>query len=371
MQLLEYTHNYWLVFASLLVAVMAGMVGLSFTQYMSTQSDAQKKVRVALAAVTLGSGIWAMHFVAMLSLQLPIQFYYDAAITLASALVAILIVGLALLILHFTDRTRTNLTISGVIIGLGILAMHYMSMEGLEPCMASYTPLGIGMAVICSCLLNIAAVSIAYGKRKRRNIVFGAMFFGSSVFSVHFIAIWGTSFVAADTIEEVGPLIGNEAIAMSIVVMSFVLCGAFLMTGVTLLKPLPAASEPLPSTEAPKEQARPQQPRTSMQVPYEQEKRTQFMSIGKIAAIQAEGHYTHIYTATDKLFCVWSITEAEKRLKSTSFIKTHRSYLINPAFVSGFERNKDNGVCRLDVAKLERVPVSRSHLHKVRAALGL
>ncbi len=344
----------------------AGLTGLSLTKGLSEHTDAQKKARVALAAIALGGGIWSMHFVAMLGLQLPVLFYYDAAITLASALVAILIVGLALLMLHFTKRTQATLVSAGVMVGLGILAMHYIGMAGLELCRAVYTPLGIALAVVCSCLLNVAAFSITYGKRTHRNIFLGTLFFGSAVFCVHFIAMWGTSFVTVEAFDEVGPLIGNEVMAIGVVLTSFVLCGAFLLTGVTYLKPLPSkkVSEPpeSPTTAS---------PHSSMQVPYEQEGRTQFVGSGKIAVIRAEGHYTHLYTATEKLFCTWSITEAEKRLKSTHFIKTHRSYLINPAFVSGFERNKDNAVCHFDITNLQRVPVSRSRLHAVRTALGV
>ena len=363
---MDYTHNPWLVFASLFVALMAGLTGLSLTKGLSERSDAQKKVLIALAAIALGGGIWSMHFVAMLGLQLPILFYYDAAITLASALVAILIVGLALLILHFTKRTRTTLAISGVMVGLGVLAMHYIGMAGLELCRAVYTPLGIALAVVCSCLLNVAAFSIAYGNRTRQNIVVGTMFFGFSVFCVHFIAMWGTSFVAVATLDEVGPLIGNEIMAIGVVLTSFVLCGAFLLTGVTFLTPLPSEKKPEPSGSPAREL-----PAAATQVPYEQEGRTQFVGIDRIAAIRAEGHYTHLYTATSKLFCAWSITEAEKRLKSTPFIKTHRSYLINPAFVNGFERHKDNGVCRFNIENLDSVPVSRSRLQAVRTALGV
>ncbi len=366
MQFLDYTHNPWLVLFSLLVALMAGLTGLSLTKGLSTHSDMQKKVRIALAAVALGGGIWSMHFVAMLGLRLPILFYYDAAVTLASAVIAILIVGLALLILHFMERTRATLSVSGVMVGLGIIAMHYTGMAGLELCQAHYTPIGIGLAVICSCLLNVVAFSVAYGNRTHRNTVFGTMFFGIAVFCVHFIAMWGTSFTAVETPDEVGPLIGNEGMAIGVVLTSFILCGAFLLAGVTFLKPLPVATDSEPTDKLVDTASV-----AKIRVPYEHEKRTQFIGTDRIAVIQADGPYTSLYTAKDKLFCNWSLTEAEKRLNSTGFIKTHRSYLVNPAFVCGFERNKDNGLCRFDIANLDRVPISRSRLKAVRDVLGV
>ncbi len=374
MQILDYTHNHWLVLASLLVALIAGFTGLSLTKGLSTRSAAHKKVLVTLASVALGGGIWSMHFVAMLGLQLPILFYYDAAITLASALVAILVVGIALLILHFRQRTRVTLVSAGVIVGLGVLAMHYIGMAGLELCRALYTPTGIAMAIVSSCVLSVATFSIAYGKRTHRNIVVGTVFFGFAVFSVHFIAVWGTSFVAIDAQSEVGPLISNETMAIGVVLSSFVLCGAFLLTGITFLTS-PDDRDISPTTTENDPESTIDTEQTSIsgikQVPYEQEGRTLFVDIADIAAIRAEGHYTQLYTATEKLFCVWSITEAEKRLIPGTFIKTHRSYLINPSFVNSFERFKDNGVCHFTVANLERVPVSRSQLPAVRRALGI
>ena len=237
MQILDYSHNSLLVVASLLVATMAGFTGFSLTKGLSERSIAHRKILIALAAVALGGGIWSMHFVAMLGLQLPILFYYDAAITLASALIAILVVGSALLILHFWKRTAGTLVLAGMIVGLGVLAMHYLGMSAMELCQALYTPTGIVLAVVSSCALNIAAFAIAYGQRTHRNIVVGTLFFGFAVFAVHFIAISGADFVAVDALSEVGPIISNEVMAIAVVLSSFVLCGAFLLTGVTFLAP--------------------------------------------------------------------------------------------------------------------------------------
>lgn len=107
------------------------------------------------------------------------------------------------------------------------------------------------------------------------------------------------------------------------------------------------------------------------QIPYEKGGRTLFIDPAKVAAIRAEGHYTHLYTEEGQVFCAWSITEAEKRLTPAPFIKTHRSYLVNPSYVTGFERMKDNGVCLFDMPGLQKVPVSRSRLKAVRETLGV
>jgi len=373
MQLLDYSHNSLLIGASLLVALMAGFTGLSLTQGLSQRTTLQKKLSIALASISLGGGIWSMHFVAMLGLQLPILFYYDAAVTLTSALVAILVVGVALLLLHFRERTPLVLVSAGTIVGLGIIAMHYIGMAGLEMCRALYTPMGITLAVLASCILNIAAFTIAYGQRSHRNILLGTVCFGVAVVAVHFIAIAGTDFVAIADPSNVGPWIGKEIMAMGVVLSSFVLCGAFLLTGVTFLVPSQQAGTDAQS-ETPLPQASPQLEALDTrgrQIPYELKGQTLFADLDTVAAIRAEGHYTHIYTRRGAFFCAWSITEAEKRLSPRPFLKTHRSYLINPGHVASFERLKDNGVCYFDVPGLTKVPVSRSRLKQVREALGV
>lgn len=364
MQFLDFSHNPALVFGSLLVALMSGFTGLSLTKGLSGRSVAQRKILIVLAAIALGGGIWSMHFVAMLGLQLPILFYYDAFITLSSALIAILVTGIALLVLHFRARTPATLVLAGSTVGLGVVAMHYLGMSAMQLCRAIYSPVGIVVAVLASTGLNIAAFAIAYGKRTQRNILLGTLFFGFSVFAVHFVAMTGTNFVAVSVSNEVGPLISNETMAIGVVLSSFVLCGAFLLSGVTFLGP------PQPKPEA-IEEAEVATPLANLRIPYEQDGRTHFVDPHTVAAIQAEGHYTNLFTPTGKLFCVWSITEAEKRLGSGIFLKTHRSYLLNPSFVTGFERLKDSGVCHVEVPALAKVPVSRSRLTIVRETLGI
>jgi DNA-binding LytR/AlgR family response regulator len=55
-----------------------------------------------------------------------------------------------------------------------------------------------------------------------------------------------------------------------------------------------------------------------------------------------------------------------------NFVRTHRSYMVNVNFVSGFVRNKDNGRCMIEnISELAEVPISRSRIEDVKLALGL
>ncbi len=365
MDFVDVSHHPGLVVASFVVALVAGFTGLTLTKDLSSKSYGQRKFAIALASVALGGGIWSMHFVAMLGIQMPILFYYDSALTLASALLAILIVGAALILLHFAERTRVTVTLAGAIVAVGVLSMHYLGMAGLQLCRAVYTPLGIFVAALSAFVLCTAAFWIAYGQRSNRTILLGTLCFGVAVFAVHFVAISGTRFVAVPVFNELGPIMSNEVLALGVILSSFVIFGGFLWMGVTFLVPqsAPRAAMTPQTVTAPQPQA--------MRIPCEKDGNTLFIDPADVAFLRAEGHYTQIYTSNAHHFCAWPITEATKRLDPHGFIKVHRSYLINPVHVQQFERLKDNGLCRFAGDDLPPVPVSRSNLKAVRDALGL
>ena len=368
--MLEHSHDALMVVGATVLALMAGFTGLFLTKGASRLPVPRRKLVVAMAAVALGGGIWAMHFVAMLGLQLPVLFYYDAVITLMSALSAILVVGMALLLVHFGPRTPVKITAAGVLLGVGIPVMHYMGMSGMELCRPVHTPLGVAGAGVASVVLSVAAVWLAYGQRRVRNILLGTLGFGATVVSVHFLAMAGTGFVADPQVTTAGPLISNGVMAFGVTVVAFVLSGAFLLTGVSIAVPEPEA--PAPTAPAVEPVAPPPAVAGAQRLPYEKEGRTQFVPSSEVAAVRAEGHYTVLYVGGSKLFCPWSISEAESRITDPDWVRTHRSYLVNRRHVSGFERKKDTAVCWFDsVAALTKVPVSKARLTAVRDHLGL
>jgi len=364
MEFLRVDHNGFLVTMSCLVALVAGFTGLSLTRELASKTEFEKKVSIALSAIALGGGIWAMHFVAMLGLQMPILFYYDAAITLISALVAILIVGAALILLHFTVRTRRTIVFAGGLVGVGILAMHYIGMAGLELCRAVYSPVGVVLSSLAAVILCIVAFGIAYGQRTNKNILVGTLCFAIAVSSVHFLAMSGTGFVATASGSELGPLMSNETLALGVIFFSFVIFGTCLWVSVTYL---PTGSK-TPDWIVEKDAAAAVEPR--LQIPCERDGAKVYVAADDVVFVRADGHYCQIYAGKERLFCVWSITEATKRLLPLGFLQTHRSYLVNPQRVARFERTKDKGRCLFRSADIPPAPVSRSKLKTIQDALA-
>ncbi len=376
---LQYTHSLPLVLASLAVALMASFTGLTLTRGLAALGAAQRKQRIAMASIAMGGGIWSKHFVAMLGVRLPILYYYDALTTMVSVLVAILMVGIALLVLHFRARTLANIVIAGIIVGMGIPTMHYIGMAGMQLCKLTYTSAGVVLAVSASVMLGIGSFAIAFGHRTRRIIVLGTVTFGIAIFAVHFLAMAGTNFlqVAVDGVTTAS--IGNTTLALIVALTTFVICGVFLLAGVTFLpsaavqyKPTSIEDDRSTLAPIPVENVDQTGGPGANAIPYQKDGHTRFVRPADVAALRAEGHYSILYVADEKHFCQWSISLTEERLPKGCFIRCHRSYLINPDHVSRFERRKDNGVCTFaGNSGLGPVPVSQSRLTEVRKALGL
>ena len=87
--------NPTLVAVSLLIAALASFVAIEFAGRMFERRE-QRWRWLASGAVAMGSGIWAMHFVGMSALSLPIAITYDLGITVLSWVAAVAVSALAL-----------------------------------------------------------------------------------------------------------------------------------------------------------------------------------------------------------------------------------------------------------------------------------
>jgi diguanylate cyclase len=363
-----YSYNLWLVLASILIALMATFTGLSLTRGLSTVTIGQRQLRIVMAAIALGGGIWSMHFVAMLAMRFGIPVYYEMILTIASALIAILLAGVALLIMHFAPRTRSAMGISGAILGIGIVVMHYVGLSAMEGCLPVSSPAGIALATLLAIGLGIAAIGIAYGRRTERNMLLASVVFGTAVAVVHFSAMLQTTFLPAVLAAEGSPRLDNAQIAVLVLLSVFVISGAFLLSGASFMIRQPILqTAPLPMPPA----AAPPAPETAQRLPYERDNRTHLVPFDAVLAIHAEGHYTTAWLDTGAVFCPWSITQADERLPP-GFMRVHRSWIVNLVRVSAYERAKDHGYCIFqDIPGLTRVPVARTRIAPLREALGL
>lgn len=130
--ILEGKHSIFLVFISITIACCASYTALSMNQRMQNTSFFNKKFWLFHAAIAMGLGIWAMHFVGMSAFMLPITMEYDLLITIISIIPAILASYLAFYFANRVSTTQWPNIIAATMMGLGISSMHYIGMSAMK-----------------------------------------------------------------------------------------------------------------------------------------------------------------------------------------------------------------------------------------------
>jgi len=119
------------VVLSYLTAAFASYVALDLAQRVRTPDALVARVWWIAGSLSMGTGIWAMHFVGMLALRLPFAVGYDTATTLLSWLAAVGVSAIALRVAAQEQLTPMRLTLGAISMGAGICAMHYTGMAAL------------------------------------------------------------------------------------------------------------------------------------------------------------------------------------------------------------------------------------------------
>ncbi|MBO0608339.1 MHYT domain-containing protein [Myceligenerans salitolerans] len=130
-------------------------VGLSCTARARVTTGTARTVWLLLGAVAIGgTGIWVMHFVAMLGFSVRgAQIHYDVSTTVASMLLAVAVVAVGLFLVHHRPDGTAALLGGGIVAGLGIAVMHYMGMAAMH----------VGVDIAYDPLLVVISVIIAMG----------------------------------------------------------------------------------------------------------------------------------------------------------------------------------------------------------------
>jgi diguanylate cyclase (GGDEF)-like protein len=116
---------------SYLTAAFASFVALDLAQRVRSPGALSARIWWVAGSVSMGTGIWAMHFVGMLALRLPFQAGYDTPTTLLSWLAAVGVSAIALRVAAQDQLSARSLLLGAVSMGAGICGMHYLGMAAL------------------------------------------------------------------------------------------------------------------------------------------------------------------------------------------------------------------------------------------------
>jgi NO-binding membrane sensor protein with MHYT domain len=164
-------------------------LGLRCTTRARASHGAQRARWLLLAAVSVATtGIWVMHFVAMLGFTIPGQtITYDVPVTIASMLIAVVVVGIGLLIVGFGSAGWRNLLLGGVIIGIGVASMHYIGMAAMRmPDTVRYDNALVVLSVVIAAVAGTAALWAALRLATVWSTLAASLIMGVAVSGMHY-----------------------------------------------------------------------------------------------------------------------------------------------------------------------------------------
>jgi PAS domain S-box-containing protein len=192
-----------LVALSFLISILASYVALDLAVRVTAARGKARRAWLAAGAISMGLGIWSMHFVGMLAFILPIPVRYHVLTVLLSLLAAILTSSIALHLASGERFGRREALVGSLMMGSGIAAMHCLGMAAMRlPATCHYNPLLLGLSIMIAVVAALAALSFAFNFHDEPQgtwvKVTAAVVMGIAIASMYYTGMASASFVTSD-----------------------------------------------------------------------------------------------------------------------------------------------------------------------------
>jgi PAS domain S-box-containing protein len=231
------SYDFHLVGLAFIIAVIASYTALNLAGQVKSASGQTRFKWLIGGAVAMGTGIWSMHFVAVLAFKLPQPVAYDLRTTLLSLLDAILSSGVALLLVSRPTLSPLRLLSGGVFMGLAIASMHYIGMAAMQVdqgCI-QYNLLVVGLSVLIAIAASLAALWLAFQLRDDTAVMLSwrklgsALIMGVAISGMHYTGMAAAKFIEHQEFEESvsyafdTSLLGSAIAAATLIILSLAL----------------------------------------------------------------------------------------------------------------------------------------------------
>jgi diguanylate cyclase (GGDEF)-like protein len=218
-----------LVALSVAVAMFASFIALDLARRVHTADAATAAYWLIGSSIAMGTGIWSMHFVAMLAFSLPIQLGYDFPITFLSWFAAVGVSWVALSIANRKEVNWKQVGVGGMSMGAGISIMHYTGMSAMQMKPGIEWHFGwVAASVAIAIIASFASLLIFFWMRERQGLSYlgwqaaAAVAMGIAIAGMHYSGMQAANFPvgsicrAASALDRTwfALLIGGAAISL-------------------------------------------------------------------------------------------------------------------------------------------------------------
>lgn len=206
------------------LSVLGSLLGLACTARARTApSLGRRSWFLALAAWAIGgTGIWVMHFIAMLGFAVPgTDIRYDLPVTAASAVIAIGVVAIGLYTAGLGRPHPVTIVVGGVFTGLGVAAMHYTGMAAMRlDGVVTYDQTLVAASIVIAVVAATVALWFTVTVHKPVAIVGSALVMGVAVTGMHYTGMFAMEVHLHGSGE---PVSGVSGVALILPIMLLVI----------------------------------------------------------------------------------------------------------------------------------------------------
>jgi two-component system, sensor histidine kinase and response regulator len=155
-----------LVSLSVLIAFCASYAALELASSTTASKGNVRLLWMGGGAISMGIGIWAMHYIGMLAFRLPVPVLYNVPVVGLSLAAAIASAAVALFVVTRPKLSVPRLITGSLAMGTGVFAMHYIGMTAMRlPAHCSYNPWIVAASGLIAVVVSGAALRITFGLR--------------------------------------------------------------------------------------------------------------------------------------------------------------------------------------------------------------
>ncbi|TPV23245.1 putative bifunctional diguanylate cyclase/phosphodiesterase [Pantoea anthophila] len=228
------SYDSFIVIVSILVAMLASFTALDMAGRVVHSTGKVALVWLFGGGFSMGIGIWAMHFIGMLSMNMDMVMSYNASLTALSAAIAVCASIFALWLVCHSDLPWPRLAGGALILGSGVVAMHYTGMAALMFSPGIVWQWGwVGLSVIIALAASGAALWLAFNLREGQTSrvtllrIGAAVVMGFAIAGMHYTGMMAAEFPAHS--HSVGQGVNSNWLAILVTVVTLSILGITLL----------------------------------------------------------------------------------------------------------------------------------------------
>jgi len=222
-----------MVIASVAVAFLASYTALDMAGRVTTTTGKAETFWLIGGGFAMGIGIWSMHFIGMLAMDLAMAMSYDPSLTVISMAVAIAASIFALWIVCYGQLTLGRLIIGALVLGSGVASMHYIGMAALMLAPGiDWNWRWVVVSVVIALLASVVALWLAFRLRQGNGRLGllragAAMVMGGAIAGMHYTGMAAANFPMNS--HATGQGVNSQWLAVVVTVVTLSILGIALV----------------------------------------------------------------------------------------------------------------------------------------------